>query len=377
MTRPFRILFDAHTFDTGWQGTTTYLAGVVNALPEAMERLAPGQKTEIFCAAATETLISQAISVPFTFVPIRTGFVARNTIDLPKAAAEIGADLVVSQYVRPFRSPCPTLSVIHDVLFLDYPESFSWRYRKTRGALFGWSARRSTKVATVSRYSAERIAAHFGIPSASILLTPNSVDPVFVNAVRPTASQTQRPLKLLSVSRLEQRKRHEWGIRAVENLSQAGISAEYLIIGGGEGPYADRLKAEVAAAKAAGLSVEIKDSVPFADLVSAYASADLFLCPSESEGFGIPVIEAAAAGTPCVVSNGGALAEFEGAFVGQSFVAGDMEGFLAAVRKVAANIDTYLEQAAAKRRAVADRYQWSSVADVYAATIIEMEHSAA
>ncbi|MDV7144337.1 glycosyltransferase family 1 protein [Tropicimonas sp. TH_r6] len=377
MSRPFRILFDAHTFDAGWQGTTTYLAGVLNALPEAMERQAPGQKVEIFCAAAAAEPISQSVTTPYTFIPIRTGFIARNAVDIPRVAAEVGADLVVSQYVRPFRSSCPTLSVIHDVLFLDYPDNFSWTFRKIRELVFGWSARHSTMVATVSRYSAERIEAHFGIPSESILLTPNSVDPAFASAERPRNSTGQRPLRLLSVSRLERRKRHEWGIRAVERLKQAGIAAEYLIIGGGEGPYADRLEAEVASAREAGLSVDLKGGVSFRDLVAAYSRADLFLCPSESEGFGIPVIEAAAAGTPCVVSDGGALAEFDGLFEGESFPAENEEAFLSAVERVAADIEICLDQAATRRHEIADRYQWSNVADVYATAVLELGHSAA
>ena len=366
--RPFRILFDAHTFDTGWQGTTTYLTGLLNALPEAVSRALPGTDLQITCAAASEAAIRDTVSVPFDFVPIRSSFAVRNAVDLPRAAQVIGVDLVVSQYVRPFRVPCATLSVIHDVLFLDYPESFSWKYRTLRRTLFGWSARNSTYVAAVSAYSADRIAAHFGTDAADILLTPNAVDPVFLAEPAP-AKAPGAPLSLLSVSRLEQRKRHEWGIHALDRLAEAGIAARYAVIGGGGGDYAHRLRADIDAARARGLDVELRSGVPFPDLVAAYAAADIFLCPSEAEGFGIPVIEAAAAGAPCVVSDGGALAEFDGHYVGREFPADSLEAFLQATTEVAQDIDTLRAAARANRDAVDHRYRWSKVADTYADVI--------
>ena len=372
--RPFRILFDAHTFDTGWQGTTTYLAGLLNALPEAVARALPNTEMQIICAAGSKDPIRDAVSVPFDFVPIRSGFFTRNAVGLPRAARATGADLVVSQYVRPFSAPCPTLSVIHDVLFLDYPESFSWKYRTVRRALFGWSARRSTYVAAVSAYSAERIAAHFGTKVADILLTPNAVNPAFRAEPIPDKNPGA-PLTLLSVSRLEQRKRHEWGIHALDQLTEAGINARYIVIGGGSNDYADSLRAEVDAARARGLDVELRAGVPFPELVATYAAADIFICPSEAEGFGIPVIEAAAAGVPCVVSDGGALAEFDGAFVGRGFSAGSLESFLQATTEVARDIDAMRQAAQAHRAAVADRYRWSKVADKYAEVIRDIQET--
>ena len=372
--RPFRILFDAHTFDTGWQGTTTYLAGLLNTLPQAVARALPGTELQIICAAGAEAPIRDAVSVPFDFVPIRSGFAARNAVDLPRAARATGAHLVVSQYVRPFRAPCPTLSVIHDVLFLDYPKSFSWKYRSVRRALFGWSARNSSYVAAVSAYSAERIAAHFGTDAADILLTPNAVDPVFSSEPIPEKAPGT-PLTLLSVSRLEQRKRHEWGIHALDRLAEAGITARYVVIGGGGGDYPDRLRAEIDAARACGMDVELRSGVPYPDLVAAYAAADIFICPSEAEGFGIPVIEAAAAGAACVVSDGGALAELEGTFVGRGFPADSLEAFLQATTEVAQNIETMRQAAHTNRAAVAERYRWSKVADTYAAVIRNIQET--
>lgn len=374
MTKPFCIMFDAHTFDTGWQGTTTYLAGVLNSLPEAVAKVAPDLELKIICAAEREEPIRSTVNVDFDFLPIRGGFLARNLTDIPKTARAAQADLVVSQYVRPFRSACPTMSVIHDVLFLDYPQSFSWYYRMTRRILFGLSARHSTYVATVSRYSADRIAAHFGVSADEVLITPNAVDESFTTAtLSPGVSQNDAtPIRMLSVSRLEKRKRHEWGIYALEQLSKAKIAAQYQIIGGGSGPYAEELYAQVSAARARGLDVKLSSGMPFKMLVHTFATADLFLCPSEAEGFGIPVIEAAAAGVPCVVSDGGALGELDGMFVGQSFDAQSKRAFVGAVERVVADLNNKKHAAQANRVVVGQKYQWATAAEQYAAIIHQL-----
>ncbi|MBM2294569.1 glycosyltransferase family 4 protein [Sulfitobacter pseudonitzschiae] len=365
MTKYLTVFVDGHSFDTGWQGTTTYLTGILNELPGAMARCAPEVKLRLVCSAEKEENIRQHVTTPFEFVSIRGGFLRRNGFDIPRALCKTGADLVVSQYVRPFFAPCQTLSVIHDVLFLDLLQSFSWKYRLSRYVMFGWSARHSSLVSSVSTYSAERIEAHFGVSANSIPIIPNAVDLSFLAAERqPWAAGT--PLRLISVSRLERRKRHEWGIAAQEALACAGFESELTIIGGGDGPYAEDLRAEVEAAQNRGLNVMIRSSLPFSELVEAYARSHIFIFPAEAEGFGIPVIEAAGAGIPGVVSDGGALADFEGHFVGELFPAADKQAFIDAVLRVAENLDEFREMAEVARQQVGKTYSWRNAANNYA-----------
>ena len=361
----FRVLFDCHTFDVGWQGTTTYLAGVINALPKVVAQRAPDLDLQIFCAAHDQQAIDRFVDVAYTFEPIRTSFTARNLVDIPRAMQRCGGDLVVSQYVRPFFSFRPTLSVIHDVLFLDYPDSFSWKYRTSRKLLFSWSASRSTFVAAVSQYSAERIAHHLGIEQDKIRVIANAVDPAFVNVKRAREAE-DTVLRLLSVSRLERRKRHEWGIDALEALASRGIKASYTIIGGGDGAYAQELRntAELVRTER-GLDVTLKSDLDFTALVQEYADADVFLCPSRAEGFGIPVIEAGAAGTPCVSTNGGALAELEGQFRGYMVPAEDHAGFVNAVCVLASDIETHRIAAQDIRVRVSQINSWDRAAHAY------------
>ena len=235
-----RVLFDCHTFDVGWQGTTTYLAGLINALPAVVSQRAPNINLQIICAAKSQESINRFINVDFDFEPIRTGFIARNLIDIPLVSRRCGANLVVSQYVRPFFSVCPTLCVIHDVLFLDFPESFSLKYRIIRKIFFTWSAKNSNFVSTVSQYSAKQISHHLGIRQDTILVISNAVDPAFLNRQN-TSEPDNKNFRLLSVSRLERRKRHEWGIYALEALASRGITASYTIVGTGNDMYSKEL----------------------------------------------------------------------------------------------------------------------------------------
>lgn len=365
MKTQFKIFFDCHTFDVGWQGTSTYLAGLINALPRIVAQRAPDLNLQIVCAASDQQAVDRFVDIDYSFEPIRKGFAARNLVDIPRASRLCRADLVVSQYVRPFFSACPTLSVIHDVLFLDYPDSFSWKYRFIRRLLFGWSAQRSTMVSTVSQYSAERIAHHLGIHAESIMVIPNAVDPAFSDAMRARDTR-DKVLRLLSVSRLERRKRHEWGIDVLEVLASQGITASYTIIGAGDDAYAQELRAIVEHARVeGGLDVSLKSGLDFASLVQQYIDADLFLCPSLAEGFGIPVIEAAASGTPCVSTSGGALAELKGQFSGRMTSPVDHHGFVGAVCEVVRDIETHRIAAQDTRANVTNTYSWDRAAHAY------------
>ncbi|WP_323810803.1 glycosyltransferase family 4 protein [Sphingobium baderi] len=365
MPTPFTVFVDGHSFDTGWQGTTTYLTGVLNALPEAMARIAPDLELRLICSGERNENIGQHVTAPFEFVPVCGGFFRRNAIDIPLALRASRADLMVSQYVRPFFAPCQTMSVIHDVLFLDLPASFSWKYRMARRILFGWSAQHSSIISTVSEYSADRINKYFGVHADAIEIIPNAIDPAF-QSVRRSPRQAGAPLRLLSVSRLERRKRLEWGIAAQEALAGEGIKSEYTIIGGGDGAYAKSLRAEVKAASKRGLKVEIRSDLALRELIEVYAESDVFIFPAEAEGFGIPVIEAAGAGVPCVVSDGGALAEFKGSFVGETFPSDDKDAFLAAVLRVARDLAALRDTAELSRYRVLQTYSWDRAAERYA-----------
>lgn len=115
-----------------------------------------------------------------------------------------------------------------------------------------------------------------------------------------------RPLRILSVARLEWKKGYEYALAALELLKQRGIEFEYRAVGAGE-----YLEAIAFARHQLGLEEEVQllGALPPAEVKRQLAWADVFLHAAVSEGFCNAVLEAQAAGLPVVCSDAGGLAE--------------------------------------------------------------------
>lgn len=358
------LLFDCHTFDAGPQGTTTFLAGLLNALPGAAR--ARRRKLELTCAAGDPANVARFTAAPCRFVAMPGGFLARNLLGLPRLTRDPAVGAVVSQYVRPFRSGVPTVSVIHDVLCLDFPALFGWRHRMIRKLLFGWAARHSDVVMTVSDYSRGRIAHHFGIDPARIDVVPNAVA---VTGPLPAAERNPGPLRLLYVSRFETRKRQEWCVSTANALATNGREVELTLVGHAEGAYADHVRAEIAATQVPGAAVTIRSDVSADELARLYSETDLFLFPSGGEGFGIPVIEAAAHGVPCVVAANTAMIELAGHYAGVPVTGEDCADFIAAVTDAVDRLATLRAAALVQAPLTRAAWRWPEVARAFLAIL--------
>lgn len=355
------LLFDCHTFNVGPQGTTTFLAGLLNALPTSVAERS--QSLDIHAAAHDQAAVMRFVDVPFTFHAVKGGFFRRNLVGLPQMMRAQNIDAVISQYVRPFRSRAPTVSVIHDVLFLDFPALFSWRYRFIRKVLFGWAARHSDVIITVSDYSRDRIAHHFGLAPDLIDVLPNAVEiHTSLPSHRGNAQDRRAPLRLLYVSRFETRKRQHWCVSAARKLALRGRAVELTLVGQADGPYADEVRAMIAADTLPGLAIAIRSDVSRDELDTLFTRTDLFLFPSQCEGFGIPVIEAAAHGVPCVVSANTAMIELADTYAGLAVETDDPSTFVDMVMQAVDRLPTLKEQAIVGAPAVRHAYRWSDVA---------------
>lgn len=367
--KPLRLLIDGHTFDVGPQGTTTFLAGLLNALPEAAESMGYS-KPEIYCACKTRYAAEQYLQIPFEHVVIKGGFLSRNALELPLISYKLAPDATLSQYVRPFWLRGHSVSVIHDVLFLDYPELFPWPYRLSRRILFQWSARKSRTVFTVSDYSKGRLMERFGLGGERLRVIPNGVMPPPHPASGPAKSQRAR-ISLLYVSRLEQRKRQDWCIRAIDQLAERDSSVSLHLVGTGGGTYADKIREFVAQAKLRGLAVELHENIDDSELERLMSQAAIALFPSQCEGFGIPIIEASARGIPCIVANNTALSELTNCFAGPTFDSESFDDFIAKVRCTIGQLD--ILRAAARELApqVRRSFAWPNIAKSFLAGLVE------
>ena len=154
-----------------------------------------------------------------------------------------------------------------------------------------------------SHWTRQRLADRYWVPPEKMVVTPYGVDPVFT----PHGPRVDNGSYLLFVGALQPRKDP---LCAVQALGLLDPELELLFVGpekrGGDG-----VRHEVARL---GLQRRVRflGHVPKDALAALYRGASCLVLPSRDEGFGLPVLEAMAVGTPVVASTAGALPEIAG-----------------------------------------------------------------
>jgi glycosyltransferase involved in cell wall biosynthesis len=208
---------------------------------------------------------------------------------------------------------------VHDLSFLRLPQKFPRAKRLYLTRLCQASVNRARHVIAVSRQTADDLVRFFGTAAARITVIHNGVDRAFSpdNPADIEAFRAGRGLPsryFLYVGTLEPRKNLPTLIRAFAHWRASGDPEAHqvkLVLAGAQGWfYAEifRLVSEL------GLQdrVLFPGFVPDAELPQWYRAAEAFVYPSLFEGFGLPVLEAMACGTPVLCSRIGSLTEIVG-----------------------------------------------------------------
>jgi glycosyltransferase involved in cell wall biosynthesis len=204
---------------------------------------------------------------------------------------------------------------IHDLIPLDHPEWFSPRFAAMNRWLMTSLAKRVRHIIAISRYTSLRIQERMGIDERNITVIHNGVDRAFARfaEVDPTPQLLKyglcRRRYVLFVGSIEPRKNIRTLLQAWSQV-QDRFSRDILlaIVGakGSESVFAQQQPTVVPD------RTRLLGYVPDAALPALYSGALAFLYPSMDEGFGLPVIEAMAAGTPVITSSAGAIPEVAG-----------------------------------------------------------------
>jgi len=227
-----------------------------------------------------------------------------------------GAELFhATEHLLPPLRDVPTVLTVHDMIFKLFPEHqkrLNYWYLNATMPLY---CRRADAIITVSESSKRDMVAHYGLAPDRVIVIYEAAAPEFVPAT-PDAQDEVRsryglPVRyLIHVGTIEPRKNLTRLVEALERLREDGLTIPLVVVGGKGWLYGEffrRLEQSDVCD-----SVIFPGYVPSADLPAIYSAASVAVVPSVYEGFGLPVLEAMACGTPVVSSHSSSLPEMGG-----------------------------------------------------------------
>ena len=296
------------------------------------------------------------------------------------AARRAKIDVLHSPYwTNPLWSPRPTVVTVHDVIQLVLPEYQMLARQRVYFGLVTRALRHATAIITVSECSRQDLVRTVGIPIERVFVVENAIserlgpvtDEAALGAVRARYGLNEPFVLYLGANDL--RKNLNRLIRAYAALPHALRDTHQLVVAGRQWPndhplYPDPKRV----VRELGLEdrVIFTGGIPESEKAALLSAATVFAFPSLYEGFGLPVLEAMACGTPVLTSNTSSLPE----------VAGDAAIMIdpTSVEAIGGGLAGLLESPALRRdlaergRARAAGYRWSEIAE----RTIEVYHRA-
>lgn len=213
---------------------------------------------------------------------------------LPLEAARLKLDVLLNPgFTAPIVSPCPCVTVFHDLQHKRHPEYFR-RFDLPFWRFFLWaSVHRAKRIITVSEATRADLLHFYHVPSARIHVVHHGVDPALFDLRREHIDRF-----VLCVSTLHPHKNIERLVRAY-----AREKRDYkLVLAGMHGFHGDVIERLIE-------NLKLRDRVTLTGWISRPRLYDLYdralacIYPSTFEGFGMPVLEAMAAGVPLACSS--------------------------------------------------------------------------
>lgn len=243
-------------------------------------------------------------------------FTLRQQWVIPRLLRRLQADVYHSPYyLMPYRPGVPAVVTIYDLIPALFPGSVSFRAR----LLFRWATalalRAADRVVVISQATRRDLLSLHHPSPARITAIPLAASHAFRPAPAGQVDQVRRRYGLPDeyVLYLGINKPHKNLVRLIDAFSLAGrqgLRAGLVIAGAWDDRYPEpRLRAQELGLQD---SVRFLGPVPEADLPPLYSGAASFVFPSLYEGFGLPVLEAMACGTPVACSDAPSLSEVAG-----------------------------------------------------------------
>lgn len=220
---------------------------------------------------------------------------------LPLAVRRRRIDVMFNPgFTAPALCPCPTVTVFHDLQHLRHPEYFRW-FDLPFWRFFLWlSAHRSTILLADSDATRADLLGYYSLPEGKVRVVPLGVDERFFEIGRMRREDQLAPY-LLAVSTLHPHKNLDRLIDAFAQFHESRPECQ-LVITGLRGFHTRAVEQRVADLGLLGC-VRLTGWIPREELYKLFLNAYAFVFPSTFEGFGLPVLEAMAAGVPTACSS--------------------------------------------------------------------------
>lgn len=235
----------------------------------------------------------------------------------PRKVQRLAPDLYHGlAFVAPPRLTCPAVVTVYDLSFIRYPSVLGRARRLYLQTFTRRSAQRAAHVIAISDSTARDLTELFDIPPDKITVARPGVgqefQPLPTEQIAAFRKEKDLPNRfILHLGTLEPRKNLPMLLRAYAALPSDLRGAVKLVLAGGRGwDYQDVLETitELKLAQ----DVLLPGYLQSDDLALWYNAADLLVCPSLYEGWGLPVVEAMACGCPTLVSDVSSLPEAAG-----------------------------------------------------------------
>lgn len=235
---------------------------------------------------------------------------------LPRQLARSGVDVLhAPAFIAPAGSPCPIVVSVHDTTYLTMPADPAWGWYARAFTLL--TVRQAAAIITFSESARRDIADHYRLRAERIVVTPHGVNPRFRPMDRARAREAvarsygvSRPF-LLFVGAQERRKNVPTLLQALARMRSIQSPTRGLVLVGRRGGASREIRRTVHKLGLGDL-VSVLGEVPDQALPLLYNAAEVLVLPSLAEGFGLPVLEAMACGTPVIAANTSALPEVAG-----------------------------------------------------------------
>lgn len=356
-----RVVLDARTATDHFPGIGRYVANLARALAEIAP---PGPILLYDPTAPPDRLSSSALTrLPCAASP----FGLAQQWRVPRALRRANAQLYHSTYyLMPYLPGVPTVLTVYDLIPLRYPRYFSAAQRLIFVAAHRLALRTARAVLTISEATRTDLVRAFGIAADKVTVTPLAVADHFRPQPAAIIDTLRRQLGLPDryILYVGSNKPHKNLARLVEAFARARqlptCASLYLVIAGRWDARYPEARIE---AHRLGVAAHVVFLADVADdvLPALYSGAEVFVFPSEYEGFGLPVLEAMACGTPVICAGRSSLLEVA-SDAARLVDPHDVAGLAAAIGELASDPE---ERADLRARGLAQaaRFSWRRTAE--------------